>query len=292
MTSSAKNKKDQLTVMIFKDNLAARSFQVPLKWISQFGFLLTIGLIVTLLSILGASKFYTASKKSTPAHVIDLESEIKDLQTLNQNLESQINELESRVQKKSESSVQSGRQQSTGLLFVDLSEKISTASSADHPAITVTKKQAIHSQQGQTSIIRVSFLLEYNRKDGGKQEGKIILLAKGNQSLISFPQNTFNTSGRQLIDHEKGEYFLVSRVRPVVAEMEVVKGSEVYSTVEVLIFDSKNTLIIRDQITVEKTNRPSREANPSQTDAQKIQTPVETPASQQSNPSGSGDLDP
>jgi thiol-disulfide isomerase/thioredoxin len=33
---------DQLTLLVFKDNLVARTFQLPLKWLTRFGWLLTI----------------------------------------------------------------------------------------------------------------------------------------------------------------------------------------------------------------------------------------------------------
>lgn len=80
-------KRDTLSVLIFKDNLAARSFEVPLSWIYRLGFLLGIAAVVTFLSLGLAAKYYMIARRSDGARVIDLERRLADLQLQLQTLQ-------------------------------------------------------------------------------------------------------------------------------------------------------------------------------------------------------------
>ncbi|MEK6577845.1 MAG: hypothetical protein AABZ55_01345, partial [Bdellovibrionota bacterium] len=76
----AKESTHDVTVLVFKDNYAARSFQVPLKWISKMGFFLWLGFAITVLSIFFGVKYYRIARRVDLSRVQGLENELLDLQ--------------------------------------------------------------------------------------------------------------------------------------------------------------------------------------------------------------------
>src|SRR5262249_1040595 len=81
-----------ITVLIFKDNFAARTFQISLRWVSQFGILFTLFTVLAFASIIFATRYYLLASKSNPSHVRDLEQEILDLKSNIKVLETTHNE--------------------------------------------------------------------------------------------------------------------------------------------------------------------------------------------------------
>ena len=80
-------KRNTLSVLIFKDNLAARSFEVRLSWIYRLSALLGVAAVVTFLSAGLAVKYYMIARRSDGARVIDLERRLADLQLQLQTLQ-------------------------------------------------------------------------------------------------------------------------------------------------------------------------------------------------------------
>ena len=78
--------RDQVTVVVFKDNYAARSFKVPLGWFSRLGAGVGLLFVATLLVTLVAVKYYRLAHQGDPARIGTLEEEIHELKTLNETL--------------------------------------------------------------------------------------------------------------------------------------------------------------------------------------------------------------
>src|SRR3954471_4861249 len=71
----------KVTVLVFKDNYAARTFQIPLNWISRFGIFLGILVGLTTASVFIAFKYYRVAVRTDPSRVQDLEQELTDLRS-------------------------------------------------------------------------------------------------------------------------------------------------------------------------------------------------------------------
>ena len=70
---------DQLTVLVFKDNFASRSFKIPLYWVRNLGILVAALIFLTLASLLIAAKSGYLLRQTSPAHLRALETEIAQL---------------------------------------------------------------------------------------------------------------------------------------------------------------------------------------------------------------------
>src|SRR6185295_16708951 len=78
---------DQVTVVVFKDNYAARAFRVPLRWLSRvgagIGFLILLSVLVSLIAV----KYYRLAHQGDPGRIGSLEEEIHELRASNETLQ-------------------------------------------------------------------------------------------------------------------------------------------------------------------------------------------------------------
>src|SRR5690349_3210303 len=74
----------QLTVLVFRDNLNARTFRIPLRWITQFGWVLAAVFLTAALSVTLAIRASLKSSSSfhsnylNPNRVVELEEQLKE----------------------------------------------------------------------------------------------------------------------------------------------------------------------------------------------------------------------
>jgi len=82
-TGSHPASSSDLTVLVFKDNSTARTFRVPISWISRLGLFTGIIAAVAILGIFLSLKYYVtarmALKTADPTYVQDLEQEVASL---------------------------------------------------------------------------------------------------------------------------------------------------------------------------------------------------------------------
>lgn len=260
---------EKVTLLVFKDNDAARTFHVPLKWVSHFGIALSLLLAFAFGGTYFGIKYYRIAARSNPLHVQELEQEIGDLKANLKNLE--LKTFEPVAQNVDETS-HSGPNTtptpsaSSGGTHASQTASVSTALSI-FPTSTLTslgqfpdpQTIAISIQPIQTKWIgnklTVQFALQYNRGDHGNQEGRILILARGPDSLLSYPSGTLNHAGTDhLISPSNGEFFSVSRFREVKAEFGPVKDPKLIEEVEVYLFGGKEDPLAYRKVPIKKTN--------------------------------------
>ena len=267
---------DEITVLVFKDNESARTFRVSLGWISRLGFLVSLLVGSALLSSFFALKFYRLARKTAPTRVIDLEQELSQLKATNKQLESRVLQAPPALATQSAAPVAQPAppvapvvaplpvQASTGgiPLFSALPRNIQDVSTqtANLPITVSTAKVRLNGKS-----LRVTFNLQYTSTDGGSQQGRIIILARGTSALLAYPDGVINRAGTEsLVAAEKGEYFSVSRFREVNAEFDQLRTSGQIIEAEILILNIENQLIFYQKVpisgTSSNTQKPKKSA--------------------------------
>jgi len=115
--------------------------------------------------------------------------------------------------------------------------------------ISVTKSRfSVRNQQ-----VTFSFALQYSAKDGGNQQGRIVVMAREPSKLASYPDASIakEFEAGANIGWEKGEYFSVSRFRAVQGKISI--SSNTLQGLEIMLFDTDGNLIYYD---APKTDRP------------------------------------
>lgn len=265
---------DTLTVLVFKDNYAARTFTIPLQWISRLGALLGIMVGVTTICTFVSIKYYRIAARADLDRVQDLEQELTDLRANLKNWEAKSSETTG----SSSSTVAISGASTPNLVESSVSVSNHSNSSSTSPSQLATHGDvriftsfpssfALRtpdpsslpfviqppkvSWRGKT--LNVKFALQYTKPDQGSQEGKILILARGPESLLSYPANSMTPLGADhLLSTLKGESFAVSRFREVKAEFGPLRSLDSIQNIEIFIADSKGQLLIYKNIETSK----------------------------------------
>ena len=291
-------REDHLTVTVFGDHRASRSFLLPKNWIPKLGLLLCVMLGITVISMGLAIRYYRASAASQPWRLRELEETITELK---RRAVAPVKQSTTPV----ETSVTKDATQET-TPPANLGSPITSLKSESglFTGIPLTVKQPPASQelpieigdlkaQWNTKTLDVYFSIRYISKDNGNQQGHIVILAWGTETLFSYPSGTLNTPGSTvMILPQRGEFFSVSRFREVKAKFGPVATRDVLKKVEILIFSTQNELLYHQILnagqemsapataepvptTAAKPN-PTTAAQPST--APKVETPVKAVA--------------
>ena len=243
--------RDELTVVLFKDHLASRTFRVPLRWISGVG--VTLGAVMLLTVTLGlmAGKYYLAFRQASPTLVMELEKKVAELQ-------STLDAIRSPP-----SYPDAGDTGSTARIAVPTSTaSIPTLLPSNIQPVPEGFVPRIHIEGLATSWKRnslvVRFNISYTRNDGGNQQGRILILARGAKTILTHPKGVMNLAAEApILSPEKGEYFSVSRFRMTEAEFEPVAAKEDLHSVSILIFDQDFRLLIRSDLDLKSSTQGS-----------------------------------
>jgi hypothetical protein len=266
-----KSSSDQLTLLVFKDNQSPRTFQVSLRWLARVGFLsvgwITLTVIVSFLAI----RFYRQARinqASDPEHLHALEAQIAALKaqpipTATVTSAAPVAAASAPLPAASSTaSATPGSSPVPALLFQALPPQAMLAQSP-----VSIKLLSLRSRWVKHKLV-VNFNLEYAGPEGGNQAGRIIILARGGSTLLSYPGDVFNsTDENSLINVEKGEYFSVSRFRETTAQFSSVSAEGSIKEIEILIFGQNQTLLIDRKIKA-GTKSGGEIATPPATDTQ------------------------
>ncbi len=265
---------DKVTLLVFKDNFAARAFQVPLGWITRFGILLALILIFSTGATLTAIKYYRIAQQTDLARVQSLELELSDLKA---NLKTKENPSKSPSQPQASHSTQPNQeQQDTSSPAPTLQDE--TNMSPDNPVAALSKPMmnsifsALVSGEPdgvipdpksisisvrnprfswQNTTLQVRFALQYNKGDQGSQQGKIVILARGPETLISYPPGTITAAGDpSLINFKNGEFFSVSRFRETKASLGPVSSKNAIQELEILILTKEGRVLLYQKFSI------------------------------------------
>ncbi|MGZ6371744.1 MAG: hypothetical protein ACXWPM_13385, partial [Bdellovibrionota bacterium] len=139
--SSEQDVSDQVTVLVFKDNYASRTFQFSLSWISRLGLLMGLLTAVTFLSVFFALKYFRIAHKADPTHVQDVEQELADLRTSYKAMETKATDAEAAAAKAQSAATTAAANAATGpaaaLPLAQIVPPIPTTA-APVPTVTVT----------------------------------------------------------------------------------------------------------------------------------------------------------
>ncbi len=247
---------DKLTVLVFKENFAARTFQVPLKWFSHLGVLLGLAILITAGSATLAFRFYRKAASADLSNVESLQAQIASLKRSQSTVQS--------AESPPPESIQTIQPSATlNTLPKLLSAPVTESSQGTQAPITISAPVA--SWQGKQ--LGVNFNILYSGEDGKSQQGRIIVLARGPGSLIAYPSGVITASGGSaLFSVENGEYFSVARFRETHAEFEAVEGRDAVRDAEILLFgqdpDKKDfKLLLRHSFKIPPNSAPVQKSS-------------------------------
>lgn len=295
MKNPTQTSSDQITFLVFKESLASRTFQIPVSWISRLGLIVCALCFLTFVSLGVAIRNYRLAHLGNPQKAIELERELKEVRT---KLETKITEL-------SQSLANAPKVQPSAALAppADTSAKSQPAPipapapvpapivASEYPSLTMlpminpvplTPPQELTIEIGQPEAIfkknslHVHFSIQYTKTDSGNQQGRIVILAKGPETLMGYPDGLFSTRQNQnsWIDYTKGEYFSVSRFRAVDAEFGPLASADLIKEVEALVFGTEGQLLLIQKIIPTKNGKSKTQ---SQSPSQPQQPPQENP---------------
>jgi len=247
---------ENVTVLVFKDNYAARTFNIPLCWISRLGWLSGLMVCVIILSTFAAIKYYRIAAMADLNHVQDLEQEIIDLRTSLKNGESKNSDALKEPPSPSPPSPSPGIHAPIFTSFPS-SVQLQLPEDSTLPFSVLPPKI---SWSGKT--LRVRFALQYIKQDQGTQEGKILIVARGPGVLLSYPTGTLAQAGGEfLFAPDKGESFAVSRFREVKADFEQILSRNSIQHIEIFLINPKNQLLFYQKLaTPQESSQPKPES--------------------------------
>jgi len=223
---------DEVTVLVFKDNYAARTFQVSLSWINRLGIFLGCLLTLTLVSGFLAIKYYRINLMSisaTPTLILSREHSTPPPLL--------IAPLENATPKVTPNSYQFSAFPDANVGGIPLPTELS---------FTIQAPKLIW--KGKTLLVR--FALQYIRNDQDNQQGRIVILARSPESIYAYPDGILSLPGKNtLISPENGEFFSVSRYREVKADFGPLKAQETISSIEIFIFDTAGKILAYQTLT-------------------------------------------
>jgi len=306
-SQSSGSSSDQVTLMVFKDNFSARTFQIPFTWISKFGLLLGALFGITFLSTFFAVKYYSVSRRADLDRLQDLEQEIIDLRARATTAEAAAKSatITAATQVQVTAPAVNAPAQSTATAPLPVPTVTVTVTATPEPvanatpaapvtmppivpagsqlfftampstihlkpvapeALPLTMQSPRAQWRGKTLGVRLA--LQYNKQDGGNQQGRILIFARGPESLLAYPAGVMTKIGSgSLFAPEKGEFFSVSRYREVRAEFGPMKSNDSLTEVEVLILGPENQILIYEKLA------PQRKAA-----SPKVESSTEAPA--------------
>ena len=231
-----KSLNDKVSVLVFKDHYTSRTFQIPLKWVSRLGFFIGLCVLIALFATLIAVKHYHALRQGSPARVSALERELNDLRQSYQMLES------------TKATTDRPKDQ-----IQNVSQELESTLEAKPVFVTNEALPAVGSLPFRINDpaanffrgkLKVHFVIQYIATDGGNQQGRIVILAKGPKKVLWYPDEAISLDRvDSLIASSKGEYFSVSRFREVNAEFSDMGRQDDFNEVQVMIFSGTGQLI-------------------------------------------------
>jgi hypothetical protein len=224
---------DCVTVIVFKDNYAARTFRVPLKWINQLGILSGILVFITLASLVFAIKFYKTVVNMNPERVLELKREIAELKDAQKSY-TQNSVILDTTQKSSHSSV-------TKSVLTPLFPEIKISTNNDYTLGPMTANWV-------SRRLRVQFKIDSHLQNVEDQKpGKLFVFAHGSEIIMSLPLGSM--SGKDsVIAFEKGADYLPAKKNYSFDFLPNSPG--VLKQIEVFLFSTQGELLASAQTPV------------------------------------------
>ena len=252
MDLNTNKSQDHVNLVVFKDNYAAKAFDVPLSWINRLGILLGGFFVLSLfLTVFSIRKSYFG--KISPSAINDqsLLKELNELKIAYSSLQ------ESKSKPFSETTCSSGN-----TLTGNANEKtvlfsaLPLLKNAELPELNALPFRLDQPKAyWNHSVLQVEFNIQYAKGDGGNQQGRIIVLARGQDRLSAYPSGVINRAdSSSLLNPEKGEFFSVSRFRIGKTTFGPYPSKTSIQDVQILIFNKENDLLFIQNLLPETGN--------------------------------------
>lgn len=269
---------DRVVVTVFKDNLASRNFKVSLSWITKLGVILGLFVALTVLMTFFTAKYYHAAHQGDPSRVRALEQELSDLKISYDALQKvgtpstpiAAPTAEATPPPSTEVSVKSAPISTSAVLFTALPQNQEPPVQDSQTPISITSPKITWS--GKT--LKVRFAIQYTGEEKGSQQGRIVILARGPESLMAHPPGIFKSASEgNLLSPSDGEYFSVSRIREVKADFGPMSSNQALREVEVLLFNSSGRMLVHQVL---KPETGSEKKSGKATSPMETETPGES----------------
>ena len=261
---SSTSRQDEITLLVFKGNLAARTFRVPLRWVSHFGILASVLLFASSIGLFWGLRYIYLADRADPQRVQELEDRVRDLTQIKSQLETKLSAIPAPAVTaiptmaaaapapnppgSSESVLQQMLTPASSLVFHALPSN-TTPPPVQASARTVLIDSPQASWRGKT--LHVRFNIKYSKEDQGNQQGRIIILARGPETLLAYPEGVLNTADHEsLLNPDKGEFFSVARFRATQAQFNTHQGAPSLREVEILLISDRRQLILHETFPV------------------------------------------
>lgn len=266
-----------VTVLVLKDNLVSRSFELPVAWFTRLGWMLGGAIGLTALS-LGFATYWGVRYHWT-------ESErVRELELQNQTIKNRLAQLDPTALQVPVTAPPAPAPVPSLAAAPVVAANVPAQAPAPAPLPTValappaqpaappaapSASQAptglnfrLNSPQvswkGRTLQVRSS--IQYIADDGGNQQGRIVVLARGPDTLMAYPKGVLDTNqAKSLINPLRGEFFSVSRMRPIQADFGPLDADDTFTEVTVMILSQAGKLLYEAKVGV-PARPPSAEA--------------------------------
>jgi hypothetical protein len=247
----------RLTIRIFKDEINPRTFRVPESWFTRLAIFAWLLVMITLGSLIYAARLKMDVRSARPEKIQLLEQEVQDLKvalektkdsrsgtTLNVDSGSTTKQDAKATDQKPEPGPGAVVTPQDGV-WGGLARGVTAPPAGFKPAIKIEDARLNFINQN----IQFTGALLYQDPGKGSQQGHLIILARGADRLFAHPEGVLNFgSGDALLDPNRGEYFSVSRYRPIKVSLGPFNNKDRILQVQVYVFDLSNRLILLQTI--------------------------------------------
>jgi hypothetical protein len=283
---------DAIHFLVFRDHLPSKAFAISSRWIDRLGWGVGILTLVTVASLLYAARSYRLTRDVDPSHLRDLESQIATLQA---SLEAAKNASVAPIAPPPPAVPPPATDAAAPVASAPITPAIPATSLADfaqmptRPAAELAFSLASKSLKWRGSTLNLKFKIEYTRGDGGNQQGRIVLVARGPRQISGYPRTLFETDKPIQILASRGEYFSVSRSRPVNADFGPFTARNEIDYVDVLIFDLQDQLLFFERMkpTANSSSAPAPKAAEEAAAPAEAATEAAVPAATPADPAAS-----
>jgi hypothetical protein len=262
----------RITIQIFKDELNPRTLRVPESWFTRAAVLAWLLVIIAVGTTIFAVRLYQSDRSASPTLIQELENEVQQLKIALEKSSPQgqrIADLNTPSDSANPDQKNAAEKSTTDPLATDARPTPGTgtpilakdgvwsglARGISAPPIGTVAPINIEDARIQWTGKQVQFsaAILFQNAGKGSQQGRLVILARGSDRIYSHPAGALNFgSGDALMQSERGEYFSVSRYRPIKTTFGPFENQQQLSQIQVFAFNTQNQLIFVKTFSYEK----------------------------------------
>lgn len=253
---------DEVSLLIFKDNLPARALRMPLRWMTQFGLLLGALVLVSASSLYFAVRYYREARRGDPARVFELETELADVKAAYAELKSGAPAIAPAAPVVPVEVIPAPSQPAPSPMASEQAPPADWWAKLVPNSIPAGEAVSIRLQQKKAwvsgSQIHVRGAFQYTRTDNAVQTGRFLIVAKGAGETLWVHPPTAWSPPDPVLKLALGESFSVGRFREIRADFGNVANRKAVEKIQILVFDREGRQLISEDIAL--SNPPPKPA--------------------------------